>query len=96
MENELFTTRDLTLASVLMTLQFYLDGIDYQIEGEGKRPVGYFNFEKSDDLLNAEKRYWAGEISVEPRTFMNNLKDLKSKVNGFYKSPRSNFDLAQK
>ena len=91
MENQLYTTRDLTLASVLMTLQFYLDGVDYELEGEGKRPVGYFNFERTEKLIEAEKMYWAGKISVEPRTFMTNIKDLKSKVNGFYKSPRSDF-----
>jgi len=91
MENEIYTTRDLSLAASLMTLKFYLDGIDFQLEGSGKLPVGYFNFEKTEDLMDAEKKYWTGKLALDPRAFMNNLKELKSRVNGEYKNPRATF-----
>lgn len=92
MENEkIFSTRDIYLAATLVTLRFYLEGIDYQIEGERQRPVGYFNFEKTENLEETEKKYWAGKLSVEPNSYMMNLRSLKARVNGAYKSPRSNF-----
>ena len=93
MENEkrLYTTRDLYLASTLMSLGFDLNGIDYQSEGEHPRPVGYFSFEDNQDLQMAVKEYWAHKLAIEPQQFMVNLRNLKAQVNGAYKSPHSKF-----
>jgi hypothetical protein len=83
----LFTTRDIYLASTLITMNFRLVGIDYQYEGERKRPIGYFNFEESNDLREAEREYWSGQLAVEPRFFITNLKGLKAQAEGTYKRP---------
>ena len=90
-EIEIFSTRDLYLASTLVTLRFFMTGIDYQAEGEGRQPVGYFNFEKTVELVDASKKYLQGLLSIEPRTFITNLKSLKSEVNNYYKGPRSKY-----
>lgn len=52
-QNELFSTRDLYLASVLVTLKFEMIGVDFQVEGERGTPVGYFNFKNVPELRNA-------------------------------------------
>lgn len=90
-QKNIMSTRDLNLATTLMTLRFTMNGIDYQIEGEKQRPVGYFNFEDTIELQDAIKQFWSGDLSVEPRQFMNNLRGLKAQINSFYKSPHNNF-----
>ena len=89
--NNQFSTRDLNLATTLITLRFEMTGIDYQVEGEKQRPVGYFNFEDSMELQEATRKFWSGDLSVEPRNFMNNLRGLKAQINNFYKSPHSKY-----
>ena len=84
-----FSTRDLYLASTLVSLKFYMVGIDYQYEGERNQPVGYFKFEKTPELVEAEKKYWQGLLSIEPRTFVTNMRGLKSQVATVYKGPNS-------
>ena len=91
-KEEIYSTRDLYLASTLVSLRFFMVNIDLQIEGEARRPVGYFSFIKSKELEDATKKYLQGQLSVEPRAFVTNLKSLKSEVNGFYKNPHSNFE----
>jgi hypothetical protein len=87
MESKIFSTRDLYLAATLVSMRFYVINVDYQLEGS--RPVGYFNFEDSEDLRNAENDYWQGRLAVEPRTFVTNLRGLKAKVNNIYKGPHT-------
>jgi len=90
MENEkFFVTRDINLASTLLTLGFPLIGIDFQIEGERLRPVGYFKFKETADVLKAERLYSQKGLSVEPREFSENLRYLKSEVNNPKKNPYS-------
>ncbi len=89
-KKDVFSTRDLYLASTLLSLGFKLTGLDYQIEGS--RPVGYFNFEDTESIRNAEKDYWDGKLAIEPRSFITNTRDLKSRVNSVYKSPHTNFN----
>lgn len=90
--DNVFSTRDIYLASTLVTLGFNTIGVDFQVEGARKMPVGYFNFEASQELFNTEKKYWRGDLAVDPRIFITNMKGLKSQVNNYYKSPRSNYD----
>jgi len=97
MENEkIFSTRDLYLASTLMTLGFKTVGIDFQLEGNRDMPVGYFNFEETEILREAESEYWQGEIAIDPRQFITNMKGLKSQVNSVYKSPRADYSKFKK
>ena len=86
-EKTLFSTRDLYLAATLLSLDFELAGLDYQLEGT--RSVGYFNFENTKLVLDAEKDYWDSKLVIEPRKFISNMRDLKSRVNSVYKSPHT-------
>jgi len=95
-EKEQFSTRDLYLAATLITLKFYMNGIDYQIEGERQNPVGYFSFEITPELKEAEQKYWQGALAIEPRQFVTNLRGLKAQINNIYKGPHSNLDKYKK
>jgi hypothetical protein len=88
-EHNIFSTRDLTLASTLVTLKFLMIGIDFQIEGGQKRPVGYFKFDATPELDATRRRYSQGLLSVEPKIFMTNLHGLKAEVENIYKSPHN-------
>ena len=93
MENKKnFSTRDLYLASALVTLRFPLLGIDHQIEGIKPRPIGYFNFEDTEELRTTRNQYNQGLILVEPRMFINNLQSLKSEVMNFMLNPTSDYN----
>jgi len=86
-QNSVFSTRDLYLATTLVTLKFYLTGIDYQIEGDKNQPVGYFKFEDGPTLQEAKSKYTQGLLAVEPKTFVSNLKSLKSEIVNMYRNP---------
>ena len=82
-----YSCRDIYLASTLVTLGFYVNGVDYQIEGVNNRPVGYFGFDNTPELEKTVQDYWQGNLVVEPRTFITNLKGLRSQVSNVYKNP---------
>lgn len=84
---KLFSTRDLYLAATLVTLKFYLSGIDYQIEGDKNSPIGYFKFEDTPEIQEAKSRYTQGLLMIEPKSFITNLKSLKSELVNIYKNP---------
>lgn len=92
MEKKLFSTRDIYLAATLITLKFYMIGIDYQIEGDRNRPVGYFSFEETDALREASQKYIQGLLSVEPKAFITNLHSLKSTITNVYHNPLNSFE----
>lgn len=89
-EQDIFSTRDLYLAATLMTLKFFMIGIDYQIEGEKNMPVGYFKFENSPALQSARQKYSQSLLSVEPKTFTTNMKSLKADVANVFRNPHLN------
>ncbi len=89
MEKKLFSTRDIYLASTLITLKFYMINIDYQIEGDRNRPVGYFSFEETAILKDACQKYLQGLLSVEPKAFVTNLHSLKSTITNVYHNPNN-------
>ena len=91
-EEKKFVTRDLTLAATLITLKFPLTGIDYQVEGERQRPVGYFNFKETEELLKATRLFMQRGLSVEPREMADNLRGLKAQLANEYKSPHSKYN----
>lgn len=88
--NKIFSTRDLYLASALITLKFPLQGVDYSIEGEKSLPVGYFQFKDSEDLQDARQKYSQGLISVEPRMFITNMRSLKAEIANIFRNPNLN------
>jgi len=91
MENEIneniFMTRDLYLASTLITLGFIFIGTDCQIEGAKNLPVGYFKFEKTPELTKAKNEYTQGSLKIEPKSFVTNMHSLKAEVNNIYRNP---------
>ena len=89
--NKEYSTRDIYLAASLMTLKFSMVSIDYQIEGERRLPVGYFNFQDTPELQETIRNYWQGKVLIEPRSFMTSLQGLKAQVTQAYKSPRNAF-----
>ena len=95
MENEekkYFSTRDLYQATTLITVGFDMVGVNYQVEGDRQLPVGYFQFENTDELVETLKKYRQGQLTVEPRQFSTNLRSLKAEITNVYKNPNSNFD----
>ena len=90
MGNDFFSTRDLYLAAVLVTLKFPLQGTDFSIEGEKSLPVGYFKFLNSSALQEAKQKYSQGLISVEPRMFVTNMRSLKADIANIFRNPHIN------
>ena len=90
MDDKIFSTRDLYLAATLVSLKFYLTGIDYQIEGDKNSPIGYFKFDNTPEIQETKSKYTQGLLSVEPKSFVTNLKSLKSEIVNIYKNPHIN------
>ena len=90
-KNELFSTRDLYMAATLVTLKFYMSGVDYSIEGSNNQPVGYFRFENNAALHEAKNKYLQGMLTVEPKAFMQNLRALKAEIVNVHRNPLMNF-----
>lgn len=86
-KEKIFSTRDLYLASVLVTLKFYMLGMDFVLEGQRNLPIGYFNFADSPSIQEAKTKYVQGLLSVEPKQFITNLKSLKSEIVNRYNNP---------
>ena len=86
-EEKKFTTRDLTMASTLITLKFFMVNIDYQHEGERPFPVAYFNFKDTPELHDTINKYRQGQLGVEPRTFANNVRELKAEITNHRQKP---------
>jgi len=87
---ENFSTRDLYLAATLVTLKFYLKGIDYLVDGSKNQPIGYFKFADTPELQKIKSDYTQGLILVEPKSFVTNLKSLKSEIVNMYNNPHLN------
>lgn len=84
-----FSTRDLYLASTLVTLRFPLLGIDYQVEGIKPKPIGYFRFEETPELRETRSKYNQSLLLVEPKLFISNLQSLKAEVVNMFQNPNS-------
>lgn len=84
-----FSTRDLYLASTLVTLRFPLLGIDYQVEGIKPKPIGYFKFEDTLELRDARNKYNQSLLLIEPKLFISNLQSLKAEVVNMFQNPNS-------
>lgn len=83
----LFSTKDLTLAATLVSLGFKVEGITIQLEGSSYKAVGYFRFEEENNLQDTISCYMQGELKIEPRLLMSNIRTLKSSVVSAYKAP---------
>jgi hypothetical protein len=90
----IYSTRDLYLAAVLVTLQFYLIRTDMQVEGLSNRPIGYFVFEDTAELRDARQKYMQGMLLIEPQSFVTKMHSLKAHVANMSLSPHE--DLLKK
>jgi hypothetical protein len=88
-ENNYFTTRDIHLATALMTLKYPLECVDYSYEGEKDKPVAFFNFKYSDDIRKTEREYWQGLLAVEPRNFMSNYRYMRAYIANEINNPNN-------
>lgn len=89
-KNPVFSSRDIYLAATLVTLKFYLLRTDFMIEGNKNMPIGYFIFEDTPEIQEAKNKYTQGALLVEPKTFVTNLKSLKSEVSNTQNNPHRN------
>lgn len=88
-DENIFSTRDLTLAAVLITLKFPMTGLDFQIEGVKSNPVGYFIFENTEPLRAARQKFSQSMLSVEPKLLVTNIHSLKAEVINAFKNPHN-------
>jgi len=95
MDEKNYSTRDLTLASTLLTLEFELVNISFQYEGTKNLPIGYFEFKNNSNLESTIQKYWSRGLAVEPMLFQSNVRALKSQIHNQYKSPVSKFNQAE-
>lgn len=86
-EKQVFSTRDLYLAATLVTLRFFMTGIDYVVEGSKNNPVGFFKFEDSALLQETKNKYQQSLLSVEPKAFVTNMHSLKAEVVNVQNNP---------
>lgn len=89
MEDDKYSTRDLSLAATLLTLGIFHERTDFTVEGDRNNAVGYFVFENSPELKDAEIKYRRGQVLVEPKRFMANIHQLKAEVMNYLKSPHT-------
>ena len=88
MKNQkVFTTRDLYMAASLISLKFFMQGVDYQVEGD--KTVGYFNFEDNEKLREAIHKFRQRMLVIEPNTLFASMRELKSEVTTRYKRPNN-------
>ena len=71
---QVYKTSDLGLTTTL-SLHFPIKTIDRS----NPRKV-LFVFEQSDILTNFIDKYWKNEIVVEPQTFTNQIKNIKTRI----------------
>lgn len=86
-EKQKFMTRDLYLATTLITLKFFMEGCDFQIEGGKNNYIGWWKFEDSALLQETISKYQQGMLLVEPKIFITNMHSLKASIQNTLNSP---------
>ena len=72
--NDLFITSDLCLSAVLLCLGFRIEEI------EKNQPKSSFLFKRMKGIDEAIRGFWAGELKLEPKSFFNCIKEIKSRL----------------
>jgi len=88
LKDQYYSTRSILLASTLLSLKFYLSGVDFQFEGENNRPVAYFLFEKNNDLNDAIGKYHRYALAIEPHAFNMSMRSIREMIANEYKKPQ--------
>lgn len=76
-EKDYFRTPDLALATTL-SLFYKLETIDRPPDSNR----GFFLFKKSEQLDALIESYWRGEMRVEPSSYFQQLRQIKSRLYG--------------
>ncbi len=71
---ELFSTHDMALASAI-SLFFFLDSID-----KSNPSKVLFRFKKTPKLNKLIDDYWQGKLRVDPQSYFNQIKILKTRI----------------
>ena len=72
--NDYFSTSDLSLTTTL-SLYYPVDSLD-----RSNLPKIQFLFRRDSNLDRFVESYWKGEIQVNPITFFNQLKAIKTRI----------------
>jgi hypothetical protein len=72
--NDLFRTSDLALSAALVALGFCLEAV------EKEYPKSTFIFKRSEALDEAIQGFWASSLRIEPKTYFNSVKEVKSRL----------------
>ena len=86
-DKKIFSTKDLLLASCLVTLGFQYDSVTTSYEGQKNRPIGYWNFFDTEELSLARRQFNSGVLRIEPRALWQTLASLKSEVSSLQNNP---------
>lgn len=73
--NNNFTTHDLALAAALNECGFSIIELD---TSNPRRVV--FVFHNTMDLDDTTKKYWRGSLQVDPKSYFDNVKHLKTRI----------------
>jgi len=85
-EPKLFSTRDIYLASVLVTMDIPLYNLDFTTEGRESKRIGIFVFLDTPELRKIEQDYFnIPDFKVDIKKYTMNMKSLKSRTNNSYK-----------
>lgn len=84
MDEKMYSTRDLNLAATLVTHKFLMEGVDLQYEGGKPKPVGFFKFAQTQELVDIKRKYDQGLLLVEPKSFQTNLRGLKAEIESIF------------
>lgn len=75
-DNSIYRTSDLSLASALLTLGYHIQ----DIERGALTSRATFVINRDSELDNLIQLYFVGQLKVEPLSFFNNLKNIKTRV----------------
>lgn len=73
-EQDFYCTSDLALAAFL-ALTYTLDSIDFT-----NPPRAQFKFIRDSNMDKLVQLFWTGEVKVEPQSYFNQLKQIKSRL----------------
>jgi hypothetical protein len=78
MSEEYFSSRDIYLASTLVSLGFKVEGTDVEQIGVNPRLISYWKFKDSPELREAKRMYASSELLVEPKLLFSTMQALKA------------------
>jgi hypothetical protein len=79
MDDKIYTTKDLSVASVLSSLEIQPDKVNYEFDG--KRNIGFFIYTKNIKKINKiVEDYFNQSLKIEPNKLFYAMKSLKTRL----------------